>query len=112
MSMYKHEELREAQALASRLARAEALAKAGVGTVEPMDGAYLVTSRDGTKKYVVGPDGRCTCPDWEYRHELHNGRCKHRLAVLVYEEALRDAEAKQVHRKQREHAAQPVSAAA
>ena len=40
--MYKQEELREAQALAARLARAEALAKTGLSAIEPLGEGYLV----------------------------------------------------------------------
>ena len=71
--------------LASRLAMAGDIVKDGrIEPIEDMEGAYQCTSPSGT--YVVMPDGRCNCPDYQYRMELHKGWCKHRIAARLLEE--------------------------
>ncbi len=68
-------------ALAARLAKARALA----GEVSPAGpNGYELSSAAGTHHVV---DGHCDCPDSRFRRELHKGYCKHRLAVILYQES-------------------------
>ncbi len=46
---------------------------------------YVVESTSGEGHYLV--NDTCTCPDAVNRSELTNGLCKHKLAVLWYQEA-------------------------
>ena len=74
------ESMKQIQGLAERLAEAAGIVEAG--QIEPMEdliGAWYCTSP--TAHYVVMPDGRCNCPDYEYHQDLHGGWCKHRIAA-------------------------------
>ena len=43
---------------------------------------FAVDSSTGSGKYFV--NGSCSCPDARERADLHDGDCKHRLAVLLW----------------------------
>jgi hypothetical protein len=54
---------------------------------EDGEGAFwcLHFKEEETSVYVVHPDDfGCTCPDWFYRKNLHDGKCKHVLAYLIH----------------------------
>ena len=76
--------IQQIQGLADRLARAKDILQDG--RIEPIAGigSYFFYSASGN--HVVTPDGRCNCPDYQYRFELHKGWCKHRLAAKLLEE--------------------------
>ena len=81
--MAKNKALEQIEALAERLERARGIVEAGmVEPIEGMPGAYIVTNGEG-KKYLVH-DGRCTCPDYQHRQDIHRGYCKHRLAAYIF----------------------------
>jgi hypothetical protein len=72
------------RALHDRLTRAEELVASNkVHSIIGMDNYYAVESSKGDY-YLV--NGSCSCPDSEYRDELHKGWCKHKLAAVVYTE--------------------------
>jgi len=48
-----------------------------VGCVRDADGLYLVVTESGGSYTVDGREGRCTCPDAEYR----DATCKHQRRV-------------------------------
>jgi hypothetical protein len=56
------------------------------GRAKGADGLYLVVSQSGSKYLVDDLEGRCTCPDHEYRH----ARCKHlrRVAFATGEQPI------------------------
>jgi predicted nucleic acid-binding Zn finger protein len=69
------------QALEVRLARAQEFIDEGrVHPVANMPDHYVVEGEN--QWYVV--NGECCCEDFKYRQPLHNGWCKHRLAVALY----------------------------
>jgi hypothetical protein len=92
------------QALTVRLDRAQEFIDQGrVHPVANMPEHYIVEGENAW--YVVNSD--CCCEDFKYRTPLHQGWCKHRLAVALYKkqvlaeitpintiEAKRDLEAK------------------
>ena len=43
---------------------------------------FAVDSSSGKGQYFV--NGQCSCPDAKERQDLHEGLCKHRLAVLLW----------------------------
>ena len=43
---------------------------------------FAVDSSTGSGKYFV--NGHCSCPDAKERADLHEGWCKHRLAVQLW----------------------------
>lgn len=73
------------EALCERLQRARIIV--AEGRVHPVLGAtghYIVESSTGRGFYLVNHD--CTCPDAQHRAELNRGLCKHKLAVVLYQE--------------------------
>lgn len=51
------------------------------------EGAFwcLHFKEEETSVYVVRPEvSCCSCPDWFYRKNLHDGRCKHVLGYLIH----------------------------
>ena len=69
------------QALEVRLDRAQEFIDQGrVHPVVNMDDHYIV---EGESQWFV-VNGACCCEDFKYRQPLHNGWCKHRLAVALY----------------------------
>ena len=73
------------EALHQRLERArQIVADDMVSRVLGMDDHYTVESAENQGAYLI--NGTCSCPDAQYRSELTNGVCKHRLAVLLYVE--------------------------
>jgi hypothetical protein len=92
------------QALTVRLDRAQEFIDQGrVHPVANMPDHFIVEG--DSLWYVV--NGECCCEDFKYRQPLHQGWCKHRLAVALYKkqvlaeittinmtEAERDREAK------------------
>ncbi len=74
------------EALHCRLEKArEIVAEGKVKPVLGMDEHFTVESSTGTGHYLV--NSTCSCPDAQNRSELTKGLCKHKLAVLVYQEA-------------------------
>ena len=75
------------EGLHCRLERArEIVAQDKVKPVLGMDDHYTVESSAGSGHYLV--NSTCSCPDAVNRSELTKGLCKHKLAVIVYTEAL------------------------
>ena len=68
-------------ALAARLAKARAL----VGRVSPANAEVYDVASGDDRHYLV--NGHCNCPDARFRRELHKGYCKHRLAVILYQDS-------------------------
>ena len=90
------------EALCERLQRARVLVSEG--RVHPVLGAlghYIVESSTGRGFYLVNID--CTCPDAQHRAELNRGLCKHKLAVVLYQES-EDAAEQMIRRIPVEHA--------
>ena len=78
--------IQKIEALHCRLEKArEIVEEAKVKPVLGMDDHYTVESSTGTGHYLV--NSTCSCPDALNRSELTKGLCKHKLAVLVYQEA-------------------------
>ncbi len=74
------------EALHCRLERARQIVAEGkVRHVLGMKEHYTVESSTGNGHYLV--NDTCSCPDAANRSELTDGLCKHRLAVLVYQES-------------------------
>ena len=73
------------EGLSKRLEKVrQILADGKVHPVIGMDSHYCVAASDGQGFYMV--NGECTCPDANQRTELHNGWCKHNLAVELFKE--------------------------
>ncbi len=73
------------EALHCRLERARQIVAEGkVKPVLGMEEHYTVESSTGNGHYLV--NATCSCPDAANRSELTKGLCKHKLAVLVYQE--------------------------
>jgi hypothetical protein len=71
------------QALEVQLARAQEFIDQGrVHPVANMPEHYIVEGEN--QWYVV--NGECCCEDAQYRHPLHQGWCKHRIAAALYRE--------------------------
>jgi hypothetical protein len=69
------------QALNVRLDRAQEFVDQGrVHPVANMPDHYVV---EGENSWFVA-NGECCCEDYMYRQPLHQGWCKHRLAVALY----------------------------
>jgi hypothetical protein len=69
------------QALNVRLDRAQEFIDQGrIHPVANMPDHYVVEGENTW--YVV--NGECCCEDYKYRQPLHQGWCKHRLAVALY----------------------------
>ena len=60
----------------------EIVAHQGVHIVLGMRSHYTVDASDGKNQYMV--NAKCTCPDANERADLHDGDCKHKLAVLLW----------------------------
>ena len=72
-----------AQAMNVRLDRAQEFVDQGrIHPVANMPDYYVVEGEN--QWYVV--NGECCCEDYQYRHPLHQGWCKHRLAAALYKE--------------------------
>lgn len=72
--------IQQIEGLSQRLERARQLvAEDKVRPVLGMESHFVVESTMGEGLYLVNRE--CTCPDAKYRIELHNGWCKHNLAV-------------------------------
>ena len=81
------------EALHCRLQKArQIVTEAKVRPVLGMDEHYTVESSTGEGHYLV--NSTCSCPDAANRLELTKGLCKHKLAVLVYQEAQQAGEQK------------------
>ena len=77
--------IKKIEALHCRLQKARGIvADSRVKPVLGMPEHYVVESSTGEGHYLV--NGTCSCPDAANRSELTNGLCKHKLAVLVYQE--------------------------
>ena len=91
------------EALCERLQRARVIVSEG--RVHPVLGAtdhYIVESSTGRGFYLVNTD--CTCPDAQHRAALNRGLCKHKLAVVLYQQP-EDADEQAIRRIPIEHAA-------
>ena len=77
------------EALNQRLEKAKELAHNG--KVRKIEGTenWVVQNSDESKIYLV-QDSICTCPDFHQRKELHKGWCKHRLAVVLAQQAAKE----------------------
>lgn len=85
--------IQKIEALHCRLEKArEIVAEGKVRPVLGMDEHYTVESSTGTGHYLI--NSTCSCPDAQNRTELTKGLCKHKLAVLVYMEAVTEAREK------------------
>lgn len=77
----------EVKALATRLAKAEALVAAGaVSPVAHLDNYFAVRNGDGTQMYLVRIDAgheHCTCPDFTERQSKVGMPCKHLMAAQL-----------------------------
>ena len=73
------------EALHCRLKKAQGIvADSRVKPVLGMPDHFTVESSTGTGHYLV--NATCSCPDAANRSELTKGLCKHKLAVLVYQD--------------------------
>ena len=73
-------------AVSQRLERARDLVRAGkVRRVINRPDHFTVEASTNQGAYLV--NSSCSCPDSEYRSELTNGLCKHKLAVVLFTEA-------------------------
>ena len=78
--------IQKIEALNERLERARQLVADGlVSPVIGMESHYVVRSSDGDGYYLV--NGECSCPDAEYRSDVHSGWCKHFLSVELFKES-------------------------
>ena len=78
--------IQQIEALSERLARARKILADGlVVPIIGMDSHYVVQSSDGNGLYLV--NGKCSCPDSEYRSSVHSGWCKHFLSVELFKES-------------------------
>ena len=74
------------EAMHDRLQKARGIvANQGVHVVLGIDSHFAIDSTAGNGQYLV--NGKCSCSDAKEREDLHNGVCKHRLAVLLWLEA-------------------------
>ena len=84
--------IKKIEALHCRLQKAQGIvADSRVKPVLGMTEHYVVESSAGEGHYLV--NDTCSCPDAANRSELTDGLCKHKLAVLVYQEV------KEAHRQ-------------
>ncbi len=75
--------IQQIEGLSKRLEKARQIVTDGkVKPVLGMESHYVVESSNGDGFYFV--NGECTCPDAGQRAEVHNGWCKHNLAVELY----------------------------
>jgi hypothetical protein len=75
----------EVKGLAERLEKAQEIFSSGrIEAIEGMD-AYVVSNSEA-KHYLVSPDGRCSCPDYQFG--APRSWCKHRMAVELLKEAM------------------------
>ncbi len=78
--------IQKIEAMNERLDRARQLVTDGlVSPVIGMEAHYIVRSSDGNSFYLV--NGKCSCPDAEYRSDAHSGWCKHYLSVELFKES-------------------------
>ena len=77
--------IQKIEALHCRLQKAKGIvADSRVKPVLGMPDHFVVESTTGEGHYLV--NDTCSCPDAANRSELTDGLCKHKLAVLVYQE--------------------------
>ena len=89
--------VQQIEGLSQRLTKAHQIVTQGkVKPVLGMDNHYVVESSTGDGFYLV--NGECTCQDSKQRTELHNGWCKHNLAV----ELVKDLSSNEVKEEQGE----------
>jgi uncharacterized Zn finger protein len=73
-------------AVSQRLERAREIVRAGkVRRVINEPDYFVVEASTNQGAYLV--NSSCSCPDLEYRSELTDGLCKHKLAVVLFTEA-------------------------
>ena len=74
------------EALSERLQRARQLIESeAVSQLLGLEDHFTVQSSAEDGSYLV--NGTCSCPDAKYRSKLTNGVCKHKLAVILYQES-------------------------
>ena len=74
------------EALYKRLERARQLIENdSISQILGLENHYTVASSAEDGSYLV--NGTCSCPDAQYRSKLTNGICKHKLAVILYQES-------------------------
>ena len=85
--------IQKIEALHCRLEKAREIVSEGkVKPVLGMDDHFTVEASAGEGHYLV--NDTCSCPDAANRSELTDGLCKHKLAVMVYQEAQQAGEQK------------------
>ena len=78
--------VQQIEGMSKRLEKARQLVTDGkIQPVLGMESHYVVESSKGDGFYLV--NGECTCPDARRRIDVHNGWCKHNLAMELYREA-------------------------
>ena len=79
-------------AVSQRLERAREIVRAGKvrRIINNLD-HFVVEASTNQGAYLV--NSSCSCPDSEYRSELTNGLCKHKLAVVLFTESKEETSA-------------------